>query len=683
MSAPLPLAEFLSAYLVEVEEHLAAANTHLLATEVALRKGEANLRGVRETFRALHTIKGLSAMVGVEPVVAIAHRMETLLRAADRSGVKLPLPAIDALLQGVRAIEQRVRAFGDHKPVHSPPAALLTALDMFDGEQAPATISPAALELDPALLAKLAPADLEHLHKGLAAGKRALRAEFAPSIEKAAAGLNINTVRERVGAIAEIVKVLPLSMPVSPATPGGLVFILLLLTSATVEAIAEAVSAEPASLELLSRPAPGAARALLPPEAEALEDPRHDDFPEAGEARPRAVVRVDVARLDDALERLSALIITRFRLNRAVTKLTASGVDTRELVQIMNDTARQLRDLRASIFRVRMVPISELLDRVPLLVRGLRRATNKLVRLELDGGEAELDKAVAERLFPAIVHLVRNAVDHAIETPDERKRRGKPEEGLLRITCSARSNTRLELSVTDDGRGIEREAVARKAGREVPRSDAALLDLLCMPGLSTRDVLTTTSGRGIGMEIVKRIAVEQLGGELLLRTESGVGTTFTLRVPLTISIVDAFSFECGAQRFVVPVTMIEEIIEIDDGTIVRGPLDDVSTDLDVGMMVRRGETVPFLALAKVFQMGDRAQRGKKALVVRRGGEALAFGIDRMLGQQEVVVRPLDDVLVKVPGIVGATDLGDGLPTLVLDLVALGAALSSSRPELPS
>src|SRR4029079_10265598 len=141
--------------------------------------------------------------------------------------------------------------------------------------------------------------------------------------------------------------------------------------------------------------------------------------------------------------------------------------------------------------------------RVPLLVRGLQRATNRLVRVEVEGGDAEFDKAVSERLFPVIVHLVRHAVDHAIETPDERARRGKPEEGMLRIACRAHSNTRLELTVSDDGRGTDRQAVARKAGKPVPESEAALLELLCMPGLSTRDVATTTSGRGMGMEIVK------------------------------------------------------------------------------------------------------------------------------------------------------------------------------------
>jgi two-component system chemotaxis sensor kinase CheA len=283
---------------------------------------------------------------------------------------------------------------------------------------------------------------------------------------------------------------------------------------------------------------------------------------------------------------------------------------------------------------------------------------------------------VSERLFPVIVHLVRNAVDHAIETPDERVRRGKPEEGLVRISCRARSNTRLELTVSDDGRGIDAHAVARKAGRPVPETAAGLLELLCIPGLSTRDVATTTSGRGMGMEIVKRIVVDELGGELELETHVGTGTRFTLRVPLTISIVDAFAFECAGQRFVVPVSTVDEIVEVDRAEVVQVPAGrDGAPELDV--ILRRGQAVPVVELASVFRLAGVVSAAQKAIIVRRAGAPIAFAVDRMLGQQEVVIRPMNDALVRAPGVSGATDLGDGRPTLVLDLVALGTTLNAS------
>jgi two-component system chemotaxis sensor kinase CheA len=680
VTATADLREFIAAFLLEAEEHLAVANTQLLAIESSQRSGETNPRAVRETFRSLHTIKGLSAMVGVEPIVAIAHRMETFLRDFDRSGGALPTTAIDALLKGVRAIEQRVSALGRGDAAAPPSEELLGTLDSLGLAAArPVATAVPVLDLEPALLKKLAPFEVDQIFRGIAAGERALCAEFSPSPARASAGATINSVRERLSTVAEIVRVLPRAVPVSPEAPGGLSFVLIALTRASDETLARTVGLDPSALRSIQREL---SEVVTPIEASVMPERDPNPAPDElfdGQTR-RGIVRVDVSRLDDAMEGLSSLIVTRFRLARAVATLAERGVNTREISEIMADNARQLRDLRAAIVRVRMVPVSELLERVPLLVRGLQRATNRSVRLELEGGSAELDKSVSERLFPVIVHLVRNAVDHAIESPDERARRGKSEEGLVRITCSARSNTRLELTVSDDGRGIDRAAVARKAGRPSPDDNPGLLDLLCIPGLSTREVATTTSGRGMGMEIVKRTVVDELGGELELHSELGQGTTFTLRVPLTISIVDAFSFECAEQRFVVPVGMVDEIVEVDASLLVQIPAnEDGSPPVDI--LSRRGVAVPMIQLAHLFHMKTAKRTNSKAIIVRRAGSPVAFAVDRMLGQQEVVIRPVNDALVRAPGVAGATDLGDGRPTLVLDLVALSASLTGSSKLL--
>ncbi|MET0794426.1 MAG: chemotaxis protein CheW, partial [Polyangiaceae bacterium] len=186
-----------------------------------------------------------------------------------------------------------------------------------------------------------------------------------------------------------------------------------------------------------------------------------------------------------------------------------------------------------------------------------------------------------------------------------------------------------------------------------------------------------TSGRGMGMEIVKRTIVDELGGELEVQSEFGQGTTFTLRVPLTISIVDAFSFECADQRFVVPVSMVDEVIEVDAAGFAPVPANDDGSPM-VDIISRRGMAVPLVQLAQVFKLPSARGRSPKAIIVRRAGSPVAFGVDRMLGQQEVVIRPVNDVLVRAPGVSGATDLGDGRPTLVLDLVALSANLGAAK-----
>jgi two-component system chemotaxis sensor kinase CheA len=329
--------------------------------------------------------------------------------------------------------------------------------------------------------------------------------------------------------------------------------------------------------------------------------------------------------------------------------------------------------------RARLVPAAEMLERVPLLVRGLARSTGKEVTLDLDPGKAELDKAVAERIFPAIIHLVRNAVDHGLESPAERIRAGKPPGALLRMTCLPRSSNQLELTIADDGRGIDVAALARRAGRPVPTGEEALLALMTLPGVSTVEAATTTSGRGMGMNIVKQAVVDELGGELTVRTERGKGTTFILRVPLSITIVDAFAFRCGHQPFVVPVSVVEEIVEVDPAAITRAPSGKGRAELR--MLDRRGTAVPLVRLDGIFHLEPEQVPVRKAIVVRRNGQPYAFEVDQMVGQQEVVVRPLDDPLVRRPGIVGSTDLGDGQPTLVLDLLSLSATLSRRRTDV--
>jgi two-component system chemotaxis sensor kinase CheA len=675
---------FIAGFIAETEEHLATANAHLLSVEAATAKGQATPRQVRELFRAFHTVKGLAAMVGIDPIVDVAHAMEAVLREADRAAGTLPHGAVELLLRGVRAIDQRVRALGKKKPVTAAPTELIGALNDLRQSGAGARLESAGrTTLAPELWTKLGATEREQVLQGLRAGRRGLLIQFVPTAERSAAGVNVTSVRERVAEIAELVKVIPQSVPTSAEAPGGLAFALIVLAAVPDERLTAAATVGPEALTPFALDESAAA----PPVAPDLDELLTDD-----ELRRRGYVRVEVSRLDDALERLSALVVTQFRLTRAAADLRNAGADTRALAQVINENARQLRDLRAAIMRARMVSVAELLERVPLIVRGLSRSTGKAARLEIVTGHAELDKGVAERVFPAVVHLVRNAVDHALETPEQRRAAGKPETGVVTVTCVERADNQLELSVSDDGRGIDAAAVARQAGVPVPSTPDGLLDLLTRPGLSTKTEVTTTSGRGVGMDVVRRIAVDDLHGELSLVTTPGAGTTFSLRIPLSITIVDAFSFLCGGETFVVPVSTVEEIQELDLSRTVRGPdrrkaprgePDRRRTSRAADMMQRRGEAVPVLRLDELFGLPAPSEARRKAIIVRRNGEPYAFAVDRMLGQQEVVVRPIEDALVRVHGVSGTTDLGDGRPTLVLDLVALSGRLVTAGAEAMS
>jgi two-component system chemotaxis sensor kinase CheA len=395
-------------------------------------------------------------------------------------------------------------------------------------------------------------------------------------------------------------------------------------------------------------------------------------------------VRVDIRRLDETLERLGELVVTRSKLARVAADMHAKGVDTRTLNAVLAENTRQLKRLRGAITKARMVPLAELFQRLPLVVRGLAKNSDKAVNLVVKVGLSEVDKAVADKIFPAVVHLIRNSFDHAVESKAERLRSGKPESATISVTSDDSSGTNLILTLSDDGRGIDREAVAKKSGRPIAHSDDELLQQIALPGLSTADQVSTTSGRGMGMDIVQR-TIETLGGRLSLKTEPGRGTIFTLNVPVSVTIVDVLSFVSGDQVFAVPLATVEEIIEVEPHQLSRTPA-TFANGTEVQLVQRRGLPIPLLSLTSLLYRQANThtddpvaplalRTNKRALVVNqlRGG-AVAFGIDRLLGQQEVVVRPVHDTLVRVKGLAGATDLGDGRPTLVLDLSTMGAHL---------
>lgn len=669
MAETIDLREFVAGFIAESEQLLASATTWLLDIEQANARDELLPKTVRDLFRTLHTLKGLAGMMGVQPIVDLAHSFENVVRAADQTGGRMSPRAVELGLVAVRAIAERVRAVSDDKPIAPAPEALVDELARAigpAGDAAPTAIITASWDR------KLTAGERSQLAAALKQGRKAYALTFTPTEQGAANGLSIATVRPAVARIGDIVKVLPRAVPESPQVPAGLLFELLVISDADPTELAAAVAASPDSVE------PVTITETPAPEIPALPTLHSDEEP----ASPlgRSFVRVELSRLDDLQEQLSALVVSRFRLERQIAKLAESGHDIRALREIADAQARQLCNLRRAILRARMVRVAEVLEPLSLLVRSMVRPGIKEVKLDVDVRDSELDKAVADLLLPAIVHLVRNAIDHGIESVAERERAGKPRAGTIRIACYEGAGNQLELSVTDDGRGVDRDAIAHRAGRSL-EDDAAVLDVLTTPGFSTRATATHTSGRGLGMDIVRRIVVRDLGGELTLSTDVGAGSTFTLRVPLTIAIIDVFSFECSRQPFVVPVAAVEEIIELADTKQIEGPAPGQGR-MPISLCERRGRPLPVISLATLLRLGPSSTAGK-ALVIRRQGEPLAFAIDRMLGRHEVVVRPIEDVLARVPGVAGATDLGDGRPTLLLDLVELGATIPSWRAEVSS
>jgi two-component system, chemotaxis family, sensor kinase CheA len=650
------LSEFVSGFLAEAADHLRLINANLLLADAAARQRTTNPRAVRELFRSLHTMKGLAGMVGVEPIVDIAHAMERILRDAEQHGGRLSAQAIERLLQGNAAIAQSVNLLGMGKKPPEAAAELLELLDSVDAFGGVAPVSTRVLKLDAAVLSKLNSSEVEQL-TGVSEPRRALRLIFRPSPELAASGITITAVREGLSRVAELVKVIP----VTATEDGALYFLLLIVSEAPVEEIAVAAQCRiedvsTIATEAVSPPSLAGDSAIVPIE------------PDGDDANSANMLRVDVRRVDAAMDGLGELLITRLRLTRAVAALRQRGVEVRELAEVAEDAERKLRDVRALVLGLRMISLSDLLDRLPILVRGLQTTTGKTARIRLDVGRFEVDKGVGERLWPVLVHLVRNAIDHGLESEAERVRLGKPNPGTIQVSCRRSHDSRLEITIEDDGSGVDAKRVAERAGRPLPANDEELLDLIARPGLSTRDTATATSGRGMGIEIVRRSVVNELGGALTLKSTPGVGTRFTLEVPVTVAVVDAFRLESAQQYFLVPVASVEEFVDVDESEVVRGPVVGRAVT-NAAMLSKRGKTMPLIELSSLVG-GDRSSApSKKAVIVRRNEQWFAFGVDRLLGHHEVIVRRISDPLVDVSGVSGAADLGDGQPTLLLDLLA--------------
>ncbi|MDQ3296229.1 MAG: chemotaxis protein CheW [Myxococcota bacterium] len=664
MSERVDLQEFVGAFVAEAEELAAAANLSLLEIEVANTEGTTRPRIVRDLFRALHTIKGLAGMMGVEPIVEIAHALETLIRSADRAGGLLSPKAVEIALQGIGEISERVQAVAERRQVAGIPVQLIATIASIDAEPAATRL---IKKIPSGWEGRLTVGELQQLDHAHDTAIPVWAVTFMPSASNVTRGITIASVRRDLAAIGELVRVFPRALA-GPGDATGVAFDMLLISKASRDVIAATAATE--LVDIVAVVAHSAAAVAEIAASGAPDAPGAPDRDDHVTAIGRAVVRVDLSRLDELQEQLSLLIVSRFRLEHEIAAIAKLGHDVRRLREIAQLQGRQLRDLRRAILRARMVRVADVLEPLNLLVRGLARSTRRPVQLVLEAGDTELDKAVADRLLPALIHLVRNAVDHAIEAPEERAAAGKPTTGTVRVSCVAVAANHIELVVRDDGQGIDRDAIARRAKRPIA-SDAELLEVLTRPGFSTREVATTTSGRGLGMDIVQRVAVAELGGELALQTTLGAGTAFTLRVPITIAVMDVFSFQCGAQCFVVPASLVEEIFEVSAETVSVGPSPPrpgagASTNSAVSLFEHRGQAIPLLSLGALLDI-DSGARARKALVIRRNGQPMAFSVDRMIGRQEVVVRSIDDPLVTVPGITGTTDLGDGRPTLMLDL----------------
>lgn len=614
---------YIELFLSESREHLRALARSLLGIEAG--GGD---EPVEEAFRAAHTLKGMAAAMGYAALAGEAHALEDRLDAIRSGTLGVDAELIDELL----AASDRL-----HAALESTAAG-----DLAPDAAAPAR--PAGSEAGVPPRSAAAPDELgDLLDDDALAG---LDAEPTPAARilidpsaplKAARAAIICRSLEKIAAIASCE---PAAFDDAFDGNFRLVF---------------GSDADVAVLEAAIRGA-GEVKAITWETARRVRRPIPAG--RSGAPGPLAVgrrVRVDQSHLDSIAEAVGELGILR-------TELASLAAADTPVERVSEEMGRLLDDLEHAILGVRMIPVREVFERFPRVVRDAARASGKDVRLVLEGSDITLDRAILEEIGDPLLHLLRNAVDHGIEAPDERRAAGKPPQGTL-VLRAARERAAVVVDVDDDGRGISRAEVLARARREGlvdpgvdDLRDDEMLRLLARPGFSTRESVSALSGRGVGMDVaVSR--VRGIGGSVALSTRPGSGTRLRLRLPLSLALAPSLRVQVGGEDYVIPLNHVEEVVEL-DGTVTRQRGREV--------LQLRGEVVPLVRLAEALSCPGGSGRETAAVIAGGGGARGAIAVERLVGREQMVVKRFDGPAGTLPCFAGVTLLGDGRPALVLD-----------------
>jgi two-component system chemotaxis sensor kinase CheA len=638
--------QLLDDFFAEADEHLLGIRRELLQLEASVGRAQPDAGVVKALFAEFHSFKGISALVGLAPAEAVAHRTEDFLRLMRDGKAELTPRSLEALTAATQKLEQIVAAFSAGKPLPGY-ESLLAQIAAQCGQSGPPE-SP----LEPSRAIEDLPGRIE---EAKAKGKLLWKYTFAPTRELHAAGVDVNSIREQLSQAGEILKTTP-----EVKDQGSLTFEFLVAAPAAPEDLAaweaKGVSVQPTESE--AGEAPGSSAGAPGDELE------QNPF-----LAPSHIVRVDLKRLDELMRIAGEMVIQRSRLEAQLAQVNGAArrVDLRGVQEVSGGLGRSLRELREAIMRVRLVPVAEIFARMPFVVRDLARESGKKVTLKLAGQDTAIDKYVIERLKDPLLHLVRNAFSHGVEIPAERSAAGKPEVATIELSA-ATSGDSVIIRVKDDGRGINPNAIrqrARKLGLAIPDApdDQAILQILCASGFSTRVDADRASGRGIGMTVVYAVARE-LGGNLTLESDEGRGSQFTIRLPLTLAIAETLIVRAAGQKCAIPQNFVREIFQTKEG--------DIQLANGVEVVPYRNGVLPIVRLAGLFRLPSARMVKQCVLVVSAERGSVGLLAEEVLGQREVVVSALRDPLIQVPGISGATELGDGKPVLILDAPALTA-----------
>jgi two-component system, chemotaxis family, sensor kinase CheA len=656
----IDVAHFQAAFLAEARELVAAFEASLLALEQIPDDPET----INEAFRNAHSIKGAAGAAGRVHLAELTHALETLLDALRSHAVQVAAPHFTAMYRAADLLGQLL-GDADEAVVH---AARALAVELIGFVSAPG-----AAHAQPEREARAEGAADEPLRVRVRLEKDAYQWGGDPllslrEISELAQSMQVTLDDASLPDITHLVPEEAYFRFAVELVPGP---------ELTKDRVREAFSFFDGVAHLDFESARGAAP-VAPTLATSPSTPPPAKL-EPGAASPKspaqdATIRVATEKIDKVIDLVGELVIA----HSAIRELTREPTPQRlmALSEAVLVAERHLRELQERVMSVRMIPVGTVFSRLPRMVRDVSTKLGKDVRLVLEGADTELDKTLIEKLTDPLMHMVRNAVDHGIETPELRVAAGKPAQATLHVRGYARAGS-VFVEVEDDGRGLDRERIRETAiergliSASDQLTDDGIYKLICSPGFSTKREVTDVSGRGVGLDVVQK-NIEALSGDLHISSAVGKGTRFTMRLPLTLTIVDGLMLATSAGACVLPLTDVAFSLQI--GPHQARTLAGAGDVLDLP-----GETLPLLDLAEVLQRPPTGgERGRLAVVVNAGNVRYALRVEGLLGQAQSVVKSLETHYRRVPGVMGATILGDGRVALILDGLGLALAAGLSR-----
>ncbi|MCA9575150.1 MAG: chemotaxis protein CheA, partial [Myxococcales bacterium] len=652
---------------------------------------------VNEVFRAVHTLKGIAGMFGYHQLGAVAHALEDLLDDLRLGRVALSQEVLDVLFEGVENF-QRLLSDEENALAGVNLDAYAASIERVSGKGRAAVHDPLSdYDIDPGVMAVLTEYEEHRLRTNLQQGLTLYRLHVRFSL--ASIDTLLEDLKRRAKPVAEIITYLP-------SMDGGdgdhIELDVLLASGVSAAQLSEVLDARDEALRVVPRvrggsrtqvdtpvpdggsdtpipdapiPAPPVPRELN--DAARGEDRGHDRDVTADQLSLRSVantVRVDIRKLDHLMNVVGELAIVRSSVARLTERIRRSPELRHlalELHRVNRGFERHLEELQDGILDVRMVPLGQVFDKLARIVRQVAREHEKEVRLVVTGAETEVDKLIVEELSDPLMHIIRNAIDHGIEPPKARELAGKPATGTLALNAFQKGNHVL-IEIEDDGAGMDEakllEAAVRKGmisrelSSEISREEA--FNFIFAPGFSTSAAVTDISGRGVGMDVVKT-NISRLGGVIDVQSETGIGSKFTITLPVTLAIISALLVRVRDRWYALPITSVQEAIALDEHA--------VRTVEGREVLTLRGSTLPICRLERLFDLAHipRVDAGRQYVVVSAlGHRRLGFVVDALAGQQDIVIKALGPSLRDIRGFAGATDLGDQRVALVLDAPGL-------------